>query len=55
MIRILKTARREYWVQFDRSAGVWEMFASPEGADYLGAFDARAAAKAYAIRHASEA
>jgi len=48
---IYRTPRAEYWVQWDGQAGVWEMFASPEGDDYLGAFDTPAQARAYAVKH----
>jgi len=51
---IFITKRREYWVQFDPSAAVFEMFASSDGDDYLGAFDTKAEALAYAKQHDKE-
>jgi hypothetical protein len=48
------TPRGEYWAAFDRSAGVWELFRSKEGSDYLGCFDSIAEALAYAQRHDKE-
>lgn len=55
MTLIYKTARREYWLApFDPTAEVFEMFASEEANDYLGCFDTKAQALAYAKQHAAE-
>lgn len=41
-------------VQLDRTADVYELFASPDGDDYLGCFDTIQEATTYAKRHAKE-
>jgi hypothetical protein len=52
---IYRHRSREYWLVWDASAQVFEMFASKEADDYLGCFDTRAEALAYAKQHALEA
>lgn len=54
MTLIHEMRSREYWVQLDRTADVYELFASPDGDDYLGCFDTIQEATTYAKRHAKE-
>jgi hypothetical protein len=48
MRRIAKARNCEVWVRYDRTAGVYEMFASEEGSDYIGCSDTLTDAQAYA-------
>jgi hypothetical protein len=53
MTLLCKTPYREYWITYDRSAGVYELFASEDGSGYEGSFDSRDEARAY-VKHVTQ-
>jgi hypothetical protein len=48
MSKIYEANGREFWIAFDSTARVYEMFASRDADDYLGCFDTVQEAVAYA-------
>jgi len=44
----------EVWIQYDKSAEVYELFASKEGDDYIGCADSEAEARVVAKEHFAE-
>lgn len=51
---ILKIRNQEYWLTYAPEAGVYELFASEANDDYLGVFDNKAQAIAWAKADAAE-
>ena len=55
LTRIAEYGGYEVWIApFDRSAGVYECFASEDGDDYLGAFDNKSEAYTWAWHNVRE-
>ena len=52
MTKVYEAGSYEFFVQFDRTAEVYELFLSETGEDYIGCFDSLAEARAYARQYA---
>ena len=48
MTKVYEAGGYEFFVQFDRTAEVYELFLSETGEDYIGCFDSLDEARAYA-------
>jgi hypothetical protein len=55
MTLIHKARGYEFWLHYDRTAKVYELFLSEDATDYIGCFDTKAEARAYIQTYLAEA